>query len=146
MSNHQLVIRRNSYPVSYVKISNITRCSSVLKGHSLVQDTPKVGVGPREGDRDWTINNHATTAEWNPRLQTSIVFCALPGVRAGHTLGVDIVTQLLSTVVYPRPDVDLEQPPEQQTYMQASRLRKIIYIAFTLVKQEQRKTCLNKTA
>lgn len=33
----------------------------------------------------------------------------LPGVGAGHSLGVDIVTQLLSTVVYPSPDVDLRQ-------------------------------------
>lgn len=54
-----------------------------------------------------------------------ILHRALPGVGAGHTLGVDIVTQLLSTVVYPSPDVDLEQPQEKQNYILINRVIKI---------------------
>lgn len=48
--------------------------------------------------------------------EVPIVHGSLPGIRTGHTLSVDIVTQLLSTVVYSSPDIDLEQPQEQQIY------------------------------
>lgn len=45
----------------------------------------------------------------NPEHGALLFLVHLPGVGAGHTLGVDIVTQLLSTVVYPSPDVNLEE-------------------------------------
>lgn len=50
-----------------------------------------------------------STAALTLKTQSTVALGFLPGVGAGHTLGVDIVTQLLSTVVDPSPDVDLER-------------------------------------
>lgn len=46
--------------------------------------------------------------------ESETLHCVVPGVRAGHALRVDIVTQLLSTVVYPSPDVDLVEPQQEE--------------------------------
>lgn len=53
--------------------------------------------------------SHITGAQLSEGTEYRSLFL-LPRIRARHTLGVDIVAQLLSTMVYPRPDVDLEQP------------------------------------
>lgn len=55
MCHHQLMVYMKWCPISLVKISTLNPCSSVLRGHYLVEGAPKVGVGPREANWDWVL-------------------------------------------------------------------------------------------
>lgn len=65
------------------------------------------------------VNKHRDNDDHNPysywctaqggktRQYSYKLHWVLPGIRTGNSLGVDVITQLLSTVVYTCPDVDL---------------------------------------
>lgn len=59
---------------------------------------------PPEAGRSDAISPFLPLRSWEKRWGG-----VLPGVGAGYPLGVDVVAQLLSTVVYPSPDVDLRE-------------------------------------